>query len=117
MMDSMTLGPTPAEEKCAQTKDADYAEKALVECRVYRKQLLRMYQAEHGKELPDGCSLRIGSHAHDFGTYHEVEIRYNDSFESAMEAAFWFDANLPGHWDDEAKRELEELIPGWNNAA
>lgn len=112
MMDTYTLGATPAEEKCAQTKDADYHERARVECQVYRRQLLRMYKEAHGgSDLPDGCSLRITNHSHDFGTYHEVGIRYNDENERAVNAMFWFDANMPGQWDEEARKELEELIP------
>lgn len=118
MMDSIDLGATPANEKCAQVGSADYYERAKLECQVYRRQLLRLYKAEHSDaELPDGCSLRITNHPHDFGTYHEVSVRYNDSSLVALAAAFWFDANLPGHWDEDAQKELQELIPGWNNAA
>ena len=121
-MDEITLGATPAEENCAQVGSDNYYERARTECTVYRRQLLRMFKAEHNPNgedwgLPEGCSLRIASHAHDFGSYHEVAIRYNDDFPAAVEAAFWFDANLPGHWDEEARKELQELIPNWNNAA
>lgn len=110
-METITLGPTPADESCAQVGSNDYHERAAVECQVYRRQLLRMYKAEHGKDLPEGCTLKITNEAHDFGTYHEVGVRYNDSFRDAIEAAFWFDANTPAHWDAEARAELEELIP------
>jgi hypothetical protein len=118
MMDEISLGATPAEEKCAQVGSQEYSERARTECAVYRRQLIRQYKAEHEcEDLPEGCSLRIASHSHDFGSYQEVAVRYNDSFPEAVDAAFWFDANLPGHWDEDAKKELQELIPNWNNAA
>jgi len=120
-MDSMTLGATPADEKCAQVGAPDYYETARLECQVYRRQLLRMYKAEHNPNgedwgLPEHCTLRMSNNPHDAGTYHEVEVRYNDDFYGAVEAAFWFDANLPGHWDEEARAELAELIPNWKAA-
>lgn len=121
MMDSITLGATPAEEKCAQVGSADYYEKARVECQIYRRQLLRMYKAEHNPNgedwgLPEHATLRIGNHSHDAGTYHEVEVRFNDDFFGAVEAAYWFESNLPSHWDEEARKELQELIPETNAA-
>lgn len=117
-MDSITFDATPTDEKCAQVGTPDYYERAQVECQVYRRQLIRMYKAEHnGEGLPEGCALKITSNAHDAGTYHEVGARFDADNEAAMEAAFWFDGNIPSHWDAEARAELEELIPGWNNAA
>lgn len=112
MKETLTLDASPADEKCAQLGSDDYYERARVECQVYRRQLLRLYKAEHGgNDLPEGCTLKITNHEHDAGTYHEVGVRFDSENEASAEAAFWFDANIPSHWDDEAKRELEELIP------
>lgn len=116
MMDTLTFDASPTDEKCAQVGSDDYYERARIECQVYRRQLLRMYKAEHaGQDLPDGCTLKITSSPHDYGTYHEVGCRYNDSFPEAVEAAFWFDGNVPAYWDTEARAELDKLLPGWNN--
>lgn len=118
MMDTIEVGSTPAEEKCAQVGSEGYYERAKVECQVYRRQLLRLYKAEHKVDaLPEGCTLKITSNPHDFGTYYEVGARYNDAFPDAVEAAFWFDANVPSHWDAEARAELDELIPNWDSVA
>lgn len=123
MMDSMTLGATPADEKCAQLNvTPNYHEIARTECACYRRQLLRMYKAEHNPDgedwgLPEGVKLKIGGNAHDAGEYFEVEVCFDTKLEPAVDAAFWFEANLPGHWDEDAKKELQELIPNWNNAA
>jgi hypothetical protein len=118
MMDSITFDASPADEKCAQVGAEDYYERAQVECQVYRRQLIRMYKAAHGGEgLPDGCTLKIKSNQHDSGTYHEVGARFNDAIPAAVEAAFWFDGNIPSHWDAEARAELEELIPERVSAA
>lgn len=115
MMETMELGPTPCEESCAQVGSADYSERGPIECQVYRRQLVRLYKAEHGgNDLPAGCTLKTSTHFHDFGSYHEVAARYNIEDETATEAAFWLEANLPAHWDDEANMELQELIPAHN---
>lgn len=112
MMDTLDLGATPANEACAQVGSDNYSERALAECRIYRRQLVRLYQSEHGgNNLPGGCSLKITSNSHDFGTYHEVGVRYDQRIPEAVDAAFWFEGNLPGEWDEEAHKELEELFP------
>jgi len=121
MMITITFDATPTDEKCAQVGTPDYYERAQAECQVYRRQLLRMYKAAHNPNgedwgLPEGCTLRIKSNPHDSGTYHEVGARFNDDIPAAVEAAFWFDANIPSHWDEEARKELEELIPETNAA-
>lgn len=117
MRETITLGATPCDEPCAQLNvTPNYHEVARVECQVYRRQLLRMYKDAHGQDLPDQCSLVITNESHDFGTYHEVGARYNDSFREAVEAAFWFDENVPFRWDETARKELEELIPGWKDS-
>jgi hypothetical protein len=116
MMDSITFDASPADEKCAQLNvTPNYHEIAMVECQVYRRQLLRMYKAAHGVEsLPEGITLKISNGEVDAGTYHEVGARFDDTKPAAIEAAFWFDANIPAKWDAEARAELEELIPNWN---
>lgn len=115
MIDHLTFDASPADEKCAQVGSPDYYEHATIECQVYRRQLLRLYKAEHnGEGLPEGCTLRIKSNSHDAGTYHEVGIRFDDNNPAAVNAAYWIDANIPSHWDEEAKRELEELLPSPN---
>jgi hypothetical protein len=117
MMDSITFDASPADEKCAQINEPNYYERAQAECQVYRRQLIRMYKEAHGgNDLPVGCTLRIKSNQHDSGTYHEVGARFDTDNMAAVDAAFWFDANIPSHWDAEARKELEELIPGINAA-
>jgi hypothetical protein len=112
MMDSITFDASPTDEKCAQVGTPDYYERAQAECQVYRRQLIRMYKAAHGgNDLPAGCTLRTKNNQHDAGTYHEVGARFDDTIPAAVDAAFWFDANIPSHWDAEARTELEELIP------
>jgi hypothetical protein len=118
MMDSMTLGATPGDEKCAQLNvTPNYHEIARTECACYRRQLLRLYKAEHKvDELPEGVKLKIGGNQHDAGDYLEVEVRFDTNLELAIEAAYWFEANIPAHWDAEARAELEELLPDWKAA-
>ena len=106
MRESITLGSSPHDEPCAQLGTVGYSELAREECRVYADQLRRMYEAEHGRALPDGVTLRTKSNAHDFGVYYEVAVVFNASDEEAMAAAFWFDGNAPAKWDEIARQQL-----------
>ncbi len=100
------LGAAPIDEECAQLGTPGYAERALKECNAFRNQLVRMFQAEHNKLLPEGCNVRIKPNSHDFGIYYQVEVVW-DMFDLAEDyAALWLDANLPEHWDELAKAEL-----------
>lgn len=102
------LGSVPANESCVQLGDDDYHEKVHVECNAYKRQLLRMYKEAHnGANLPDDVRLITISNSHDFGTYHEVAVKFNDNIQECVDAAFWFEDNCPSHWDEIARSELE----------
>lgn len=101
MRETMTLGPVPAEEDCAQVGQAGYREQALRECRAYKAQLVRQFG-----EPPEGAGLAVRGHAHDFGTYYEVEVSFQGDNEQAMDYAFRCEGEAWGNWDETAKREL-----------
>jgi len=65
------LGPTPADEPCAQVGDPDYANKALAECRAYVEAIRKAVGEE-----PEGASLRVKREIHEFGTYYQVVVRH-----------------------------------------
>lgn len=94
MLDYMTLGPTPADEPCAQVGSADYYERAREECARYKAQLLRQFG-----EPPKNASLRVKGFPHDFGTYYEVCVVYEANDETACEYAYRLEAHLPAKWD------------------
>jgi hypothetical protein len=103
--DYLTLGPTPADETCIGLGAADYATRGRKEMRIYRKQLERQFP-----DLPDGVYFTIKGFPHDFGTYHEVCVVYDDSDESACSAAYNVENNIPAKWDDQARIELGPTI-------
>jgi len=103
MRDYIELGTTPCGEDCAQVGSEGYYERAMFECKRYIRQLQRMFP------IPDDCTAHysIRSFPHDFGTYHEVVIYYDDNDMSSIDYAFIVEGNLPEQWDDVAKRELQ----------
>lgn len=106
---TISIGSVPADEDCAQVGRPDYYGRAVVECRVLVNQLIRV----HG-EPPAGASFKIKGHPHDFGTYYEVEVKYDE--ESPLAIAYAFQCEeLPENWDDEALKELASAgypVPG-----
>lgn len=100
-MDDLYIGPVPCDEDCEQLGEGYRPERARQECRAYIGQLRRIHGAE-----PDGTQLRIKSNLHDFGTYLEVVVRYNENIQAAVDYAFRVEANCPAEWDDEARRDL-----------
>lgn len=102
MFDDLFLGPVPADEDCEQLGEGYNHARARKEGKAYISQLIRL----HG-EPPEGAMLKIKSCPHDFGTYCEVVVRYDDSVQAAVEYAFRVEGNTPSHWDDVAKAELK----------
>lgn len=104
--DVLEIGCTPHEEDCAQVGSPDYRARARAECNAYRNQLIRLF----GKP-PEGAELIIKSNPHDFGTYYEVAVRFEEDNEKATDYAFDMENNSPAHWDEEAKAELAQGSP------
>lgn len=99
MRDYLTLGTTPADEECAQVGTADYWEKTKAEARRYKAGLERYFKQQ--LDDPDTLVyLTLKSFPHDFGTYHELCVIYNDADEKEIEAAFEIENNLPSTWEE-----------------
>ena len=101
LLEKFYLGPTPAEDTCAQVGQPNYREQALKECRAYSRQLARRFG-----ELPSGARFTLTREIHDFGTYFEVVVQYDPEEEAASEFAFRVEDNLPARWDVQAREEL-----------
>jgi hypothetical protein len=50
-------------------------------------------------EPPAGSNFAIKSNPHDFGSYYEVVVYYNDDNEEAAEFAYMVERNLPETWE------------------
>jgi hypothetical protein len=101
-MGYISIGSTPSDEPCAQVGTDNYFEQAKKECHAYMGQIMRIFP-----EFPDYCWLSVKGFPHDFGTYYEVIVRYDENDEKATEFAYNIESNSPANWDDEAKKELE----------
>lgn len=98
--ETLTIGSTPNAEDCAQVGSENYTERSRKECQAYINQLTRIYG-----EPPFGARYKISSNPHDFGTYHEVDIVFDDQNEAAEEYAYKVELGCE-NWDDEARKEL-----------
>lgn len=108
MRDYVSIGCTPFGEDCEQLGREYRPEIAIAECKAFVNQIRRVLGEE-----PEGARLRTVSHAHDFGTYHEVECVYYVDNENAQDYAYDCESSdLLEYWDDEARKELSN-IPGY----
>jgi hypothetical protein len=96
----VSIGPSPTNEQCAQLGEDDYHERSVKECRAYIRQLRRVLGEE-----PEGSSLSVKSHLHDFGSYREV-VCYHDDREAAVDYAYRAEEKAPAEWDEIARQEL-----------
>lgn len=104
MKDQFELATTvPNEEPCFQLGQPNYEKFGRIEARAFINQLLRMFG-----EPPFGCGFKIISCAHDFGTYYDVALVYDDESDEAQEWMLKVEGGLPENWDGEAKKELKE---------
>lgn len=89
MRDYLTLGPVPVDEDCQQigTPGYDY-EKDTADLRRYKAMLQKRWPEAH---------FAIKSFPHDFGTYREVVVYFDDEEDDPV--AFEVEANLPQVWD------------------
>ena len=101
MRDYMTLGPTPCAENCEQLGANYDPRKAAIECSVFINQLERTF--------PDN-EFGVKRFHHDFGTYMEVVVYYDDSKENEVDSALEVEANIPEFWDDIAKDQLSKQL-------
>jgi len=93
MRDYPSLGPVPLDEECAQLGTPDYPEKAKKECRRYKELLLEKFGLP-----PGGAFLAVKGFQHDFGTYYEVCVIFDDESAEAVDYAYMLEANSPETW-------------------
>jgi hypothetical protein len=90
MKNYLELGPVPADENCQQVGTPGYDhDKDTADLRRYKAMLEKRWPEAH---------FGIKSFPHDFGTYREVVVYYDDEDENPI--AFEIEANLPWTWDE-----------------
>lgn len=101
-MERLALATTsPVCESCLQLGNDSYHEFIGLETEAFINQLRRIFGPE-----PQGCYFRVTKNPHDFGTYLDVEVVFDEDDEDASDYAYDVEADLPDYWDDEAKEEL-----------
>ena len=100
------IGPAPSNENCAQVGSSNYREHALRECRIFAQQLRRMFGQE-----PIGAAIKVKAQRHDFGTYYEVVVEYDEGFVDAIRYAHRVEDMAPEYWDREAQQQLRSFKP------
>jgi hypothetical protein len=103
MRDTLYIGSSPPEEDCAQLGSDGYHDRARRECRAYINLLRRTLGPE-----PDGATLVVSSHPHDFGDYLAVSCRFNSELPEAIDYAYRCESDGPTCWDDQARQELSQ---------
>ena len=105
MRDSMSISGVPLDEPCTQVGPTDYMPMMRKEVTAFKNQLERL--AEAGKFGPRGRAyFKVTSNPHDFGTYLDIDVVYDDTDEEGEAFALEVESNIPFNWDDEAKKEL-----------
>lgn len=76
----MKVGPCPSEVDAVQIGEGAAAMRA--ECERFREQIRKKFPE------PEGARLVVRGNNHEFGTYYEVEVRYDPENDEAVEYAF-----------------------------
>lgn len=105
MRDVFELGTTtPHDEPCVQVGAPNFETLSRIEARVFINQMHRIVG-----EGPGSAHLKVIQCPHDFGTYVDVAVSYNDESEDEEEWMLKCEANMPFEWDEEAKKELASV--------
>jgi hypothetical protein len=104
MRDFINVASVPYDEECSGVGSENYFNMSRLECMVFAKQL--------GRQFGEGTeynNIVIKSFPHDFGTYREVCVYFDDNIPESVDYAFNIESETPDKWDEEALKELQEL--------
>ena len=104
MRDYMALGPTPCDEPRECLGVYYDAAKARAAVRVYCAQLVRQF------EECDRVMFGIRCESHDFGTYYEAAVYFDNADAIATGQVLKVAAELPVQFDPEAREMLAAAL-------
>lgn len=94
--DYLEIGSSPCEESCVQVESGkDYMPAMKEELKRY-KALLQ----ERFPDPPEGAWFSIKYSPHDFGSYGEVVVVFDDNDREAADFAYFVESHSPSTWDD-----------------
>lgn len=103
--DTLEIGPVPADEDCEQLGPNYNASKARAECNRFIDLIRKVVGPE-----PTGARLIVKSNLHDFGTYLEVNVKYDDQNPEAVEYALKVESSAPTAWDAYPNNEISKPV-------
>lgn len=89
MKEYLEIGPAPADEPCVQVGEDDYMSRSRAESRKFAALIERAY--------PGACAV-VRANRHDYGTYYEVNVAYDDDDEDQTYQAFHIADTVPATW-------------------
>lgn len=97
MRDFITFDTAPVDENSIQVNPkTNYLPEMRIEARKYAEFLQKRFP----EYMEYDCNFSIKSQQHDFGTYYETVIYFNDKNEKSISFAFFVERNLPKKWAD-----------------
>jgi hypothetical protein len=104
MRDRFELGTTvPHDEPCSQVGSEGYLKNSRLEAQALKALLLRTLPPP-----PEGTAIRVIECPHDFGTYLDLAVTYDDENEESTDWMLKAESGVPANWDDEAIDWLRE---------
>lgn len=97
-MNYETLGSAPYDENCVQVITGEnYLPKMREECNKYKLMLIKRFP------IPENMAVffSLKENQHNFGTYLEVAITFDENNPKSKEFMLFVDNNLPAKWDDD----------------
>ena len=106
MRDYLPLGPTPWDEECVQVvSGGDYFDAMKSECNRYKELLQIRFH-----DRPEGVTFAVKTFAHDFGSYCEAAICFDNADESQVSYAIYCERNTPRHWGDTVAQSYSDWL-------
>ena len=101
------IAPSPLEEDCVQLKTGgEYLDAMREEVDCFVTLLKEVFPWADEK---NGLRISRKSFAHDFGTYYEAVVIYDDDNAKSVELAFFIVDNYPKHWEDNTVIPIPEV--------
>ena len=108
--DFISIGCTPASEDCVQVSNTEYyMDKMLAECDRY-KEMLQAKFADCNK-----VTIAVKTFPHDFGSYAEVVVKYDNEDIEALAQAIHIENNTPMNWTDTETIKFEYNAEEYEN--
>lgn len=101
--DFYEIGGTPADESCA---GVDHVIEMRAECKRFKALLEKVFEPLM-KET--GIYFGIKGNPHDFGTYYEVCVYFDDEDANQLDAMLFVEDKAPDTWNDETIRTKHDF--------